>query len=73
MKNFIKTSLGFLFLIILVGQTQVVDAKSIFIKASVKNLPIAINKINDSLKKEYVKGFVEIFKITTKKVMNRDI
>ena len=73
MKNFLKTSQGLLFLIILVGQTQVVDAKSIFIKASFKNLPIEINKINDSLKKEYVKGFVEIFKITTKKVMNRDI
>ena len=73
MKNFLKTSLGLLFLIIVVGQTKMVNSKSIFIKASVKNLPIAINKINNSLKKEYVKVFVEIFKITTKKVISRDV
>ena len=34
MKNFLKTSKGLLFLIILVGQSQVVDAKSIFIKSN---------------------------------------
>ena len=50
-----------------------VDAKSIFIKSSIKKLPIAINKINNSLKREYVKVFAEMFKITTKKVTNRDL
>ena len=73
MKNFLKTSKGLLFLIIIVGQSQVVDAKSIFIKSSIKKLPIAINKINNSLKREYVKVFAEVFKITTKKVINRDL
>ncbi len=73
MKNFLKTSLGLLFLIIVVGQSQVVDAKSILIKSSVKKLPIAINKINNSLKREYVKVFAEVLKITTKKIINRDL
>ena len=73
MKNFLKTSLGLLFLIIIIGQNQVVDAKSIFIKSSVKKLPIVIKKINNSLKREYVKVFADVFKITTKKVMNRDL
>ena len=73
MKNFLKTSLGLLFLIIFVSQSQVVDAKSILIKSSIKKLPIAINKISNSLKREYVKVFADVFKITTKKVMNRDI
>lgn len=73
MKNFLKTSLGLLFLIIVVGQSQVVDAKSILIKSSIKKLPIAINKIDYLLKREYVKVFVEVLKITTKKVVNRDL
>ena len=37
MKNFLKTSIGLLFLIILVGQSQVVDAKSILLNQVLKN------------------------------------
>ena len=73
MKNFLKSSLGLLLLIIGIGQSQVVDAKSILVKSSFKKLPTAINKIKNSLKGEHVEVFAGVLKITTKKIINRDL
>ena len=73
MKNFLKNSLVLLLLIIGIGQNQVFAAKSILVKSSVKKLPTAINKIKNSLKGEHVELFTGVLKITTKKIINRDL
>ena len=65
--------LKLIFLILIVGQNQIIEAKSIFIKSSIKQLPFVINKVKNSFKEEYIQLFSEILKRTSSNFIERDL
>tara|TARA_Y100001978_G_scaffold94405_1_gene84511 strand:+ start:624 stop:845 length:222 start_codon:yes stop_codon:yes gene_type:complete len=73
MKTPKKISLEILFLIFFVSQNQIVDAKSIFIKSSIKQFPYVIHKVKNSFKGEYLQLFNYILTRSSKNLIDRDL
>ena len=65
--------LKLVFLILIVGQNQIIEAKSIFMKSSNKQLTVVIKKVKNYYKGESFQLFEEILKRISINFIDKDL